>query len=216
MCYNAPVSFTTFFVGMYIAYELWSRKKEEAYEKKYDYWNSLFVVSFILMQLAEGFAWLGYDIAKYFIIYIVGLQPIVQSFGNAYFNGQPLFYIPVIIGFLLLSFVRNPEKISAGINGHLNWSVKFDNVFIALLCLSYYFIFISLPMLWQVPLKRYIILGIYGVLTLLWSLYNYQISGEFSSMWCFLAIGYAILAYIVNMKPKVVQEPKVDLYHKSF
>jgi hypothetical protein len=203
MCFNAPVSFITFFVGMYIAYELWSRKKEEAYEKKYDYWNSLFVVSFILMQLAEGFAWLGYDLAKYFIIFIVGLQPIVQSFGNAYFNGQPLFYIPVIIGFMLLSVLRVQEKIGVGLNGHLNWFLNFDNKMWYFIYFAYYFTFMTVPLFWQVPLNRYSILAVYGILTLLWSVYNYQLSGEFSSMWCFLAIGYAILAYIVNLKPKV-------------
>ena len=163
------------------------------------------------MQLAEGFVWLGYDIAKYFIIYIVGLQPIVQSFGNAYFNEQPLFYIPVIIGFMLLSVLRVQDKIGVGINGHLSWFLNFDNKVWYFIYFAYYFTFMNIPLFWQIPLKRYSILAVYGILTFLWSVYNYKLSGECSSMWCFLAIGYAVLAYIVNMKPKVSPEPKLDL-----
>ena len=53
MCYNAPVSFITFFVGIYIAYEIWNRPNEKVYNKKYDYWNALFIISFISMQFAE-------------------------------------------------------------------------------------------------------------------------------------------------------------------
>lgn len=201
MCFNAPVSFITFLTGIYIAYEIWSRQADEAYQKNYDYWNALFIVSFILVQLWEGFIWLGFDLAKYFLVLTIGLQPIVQSFGNAYFNGQPLFYIPTIIGLLFLLFFSVPEKMGKGINGHLNWQMNTDkNTFFYLLFGVFYFVFMSIPLIWQVPFSRYGILVVYGVITLIWSFYNFNSSGEFSSMWCFLAIGYAFLAYLVNKK----------------
>ncbi len=200
MCFNAPVSFLTFFVGMCIAYEIWNRPKEKTYEKKYDYWNALFIVSFISMQFAEGLAWLNYDIARYLVIYIVSLQPVIQSLGNAYFNNQPLFYIPVIIGLILFGIVKIPDKIGVGPNGHLDWFVNFDNKLYYTIYFIFYFTFMLVPLFWQQPLSRYSPLIIYGVGTLIWTLYNYMETNEFSSMWCFLAIGYAFLAYFVNMK----------------
>lgn len=208
MCFNAPVSFLTFFVGMYIAFEIWYRPKEKAYQKNYDYWNALFIVSFILVQLGEGFIWLGYDIFRYFLVFIVGIQPIVQSFGNAYFNNKPIFYIPVIIGLLFLFILRAPKNIGTGINGHLDWEIKHINIYFLILYGIYYFTFMSLPLLWQVPYNRFLVLFIYGVSTAIWSFYNYHLTGEFSSMWCYLAIGYAFLAYFLNMKSN--QEDQYD------
>ena len=209
MCYNAPISFITLFVGLYIAYEIWNRPSEKAYKKNYDYWNALFIANFILIQLAEGLAWLDFDISRYLLLYIVAFQPIIQSFGNAYFNNQPLFYIPVIIGLLYIPFFRVIDKITKGVGGHLVWNVNHINKYLMILYGVYYFTYMSLPLLWQVPLQRYSILIVYGLLTLTWSLYNYNLSGEFTSMWCFLGIGYAFLAYIVNMK-----SPEKDQDHK--
>lgn len=206
MCYNAPISFLTFFVGMYIAYEIWNRPKDKAFHKNYDYWNALFIVSFIFVQLGEGFIWLGYEIFRYFLVFIVALQPIVQSFGNAYFNGKSIFYIPVIIGLLFLFILRAPKNIGKGMNGHLDWGIEHIHVYFIILYGIYYFTFMCLPLLWQVPHKRFLVLFIYGVTTCLWSFYNYNYSGEFSSMWCYLAMGYAFLAYIVNMK-SIEKEP---------
>lgn len=198
MCYNAPVSFTTFVIGIYIAYEIWVRNAKDAYNKNYDYWNALFVVSFISMQFAEGLAWLNYDIARYLIVYIVTLQPIIQSFGNAYFNGQKIFYIPVLIGILFILLIRVPENIGVGPNGHLDWSLRFDNIWSYSLYFIFYYGFMLIPLFWQIPITRFYPLIIYGVGTLLWTNYNYKATGEFSSMWCFLAIGYAILAFYLN------------------
>jgi len=208
MCFNAPVSFLTFFVGMYIAYEIWNRPKEKAYEKKYDYWNALFIVSFISMQFAEGLAWLNYDIARYLVIYIVSLQPVIQSLGNAYFNNQPFFYIPVIIGLILFGIVKIPDKIGVGPNGHLDWFVNFDNKLYYTIYFIFYFTFMLVPLFWQQPLSRYSPLIIYGVGTLIWTLYNYMETNEFSSMWCFLAIGYAFLAYYLNKNNQKENEQK--------
>jgi len=130
----------------------------------------------------------------------VGIQPIVQSFGNAYFNDKSLFNIPVILGLLFLLLLRFPKKIGKGINGQLNWEINHINMYFIFLYGIYYFIFMSLPLLWQVPYNRFLPLFLYGLLTCIWSYYNYILSGEFSSMWCYLAIGYAFLAYFVNMK----------------
>ena len=183
---------------MYIAYEIWNRPSEKTYQKNYDYWNALFIVSFISRQFAEGLAWLNYDIARYLVIYIVSLQPVIQSLGNAYFNNQPLFYIPVIIGLILLGIVKIPDKIGVGANGHLDWFVTFDNKLHYIIYFIFYFTFMLVPLFWQQPLSRYSPLIIYGVVTLIWTLYNYMETNEFSSMWCFLAIGYAFLAYYLN------------------
>jgi len=200
MCYSARISFTTFFIGIYIAYEIWTRDASRVFNKNYDFWNALFILSFISMQFAEGLAWLNYDIARYLVVYIVALQPVIQSFGNAYFNNQPIFYIPVIIGFLMMFLIRPPGKIGVGPNGHLDWFVRFDNNWSYVFYFLFYYSFMAIPLLWQKPIQRFSPLLIYGILILIYSIYNYRETGEFSSMWCFLAIGYAILAYLLNRK----------------
>ena len=96
MCYNAPISFFTFFVGIIISYLIWNRDSSEVYNKNYDYWNSLFILSFIVMQLAEGFTWLGYNCNLIFLI-IICSQAIKQCFGNAYFNKIKEFYYIIFI-----------------------------------------------------------------------------------------------------------------------
>jgi len=86
----------------------------------------------------------------------VGIQPIVQSFGNAYFNDKSLFNIPVILGLLFLLLLRFPKKIGKGINGQLNWEINHINMYFIFLYGIYYFIFMSLPLLWQVPYNRFL------------------------------------------------------------
>jgi cytochrome b561 len=150
------------------------------------------------MQLLEGFIWLGYDWVRILIPVLIALQPIVQSFGNAYFNRQPVFYIPVIIGFLVMAFIRVPKKIDVGPNGHLDWNMRFSSHMAFVFFYLFYYAFMTIPLLWQRPFSRFGALPVFGAVILIWSLYNYNDSGEFSSMWCFLAIGYAFIAYEVN------------------
>jgi len=46
----------------------------------------------------------------------------------------------------------------------------------------YYLTFMFLPLLSQGPHNRFLVLFIYGVLTCIWSFYNYNTIGEFKSM----------------------------------
>ena len=161
MCYNAPISFFTFFVGIIISYLIWNRDSSEVYNKNYDYWNSLFILSFIVMQLAEGFTWLGYNCNLIFLI-IICSQAIMQCFGNAYFNKIKEFYYIIFIFILTFPFVGKPKSIVVGENKHLAWVLDFKGSFLieitwTILYLSMLFI----PLLWQkdLPLSNFCVLS---------------------------------------------------------
>lgn len=172
-------------------------------------WHVTFVATFSLIQLVEYYIWCSlYSDDKvanrYWTVLIpplLWLQPLVQTIG--YFStldqydscavfvalSSILFYTTSTI----LSFVqRNHRKeiSQVGPNGHLVWSQEnIHSLPQALLYLLGMFI----PLL---AAKEYL-LFIYGALSLVYSRVVYPVQ-EFSSMWCFIAIGYT-LSVVIQM-----------------
>ena len=208
MCYSAPISFITFILGILIACQLYQRNRGS------DRWIALFVVSFILMQLLEGIIWVYKDnnlqipsIMSYAILFVLICQPLVQTFGllttkstNKMFNKNVKnlmkwgLVIVTIIGILNM-FNLSPQKIDIGKCGHLKWNLTFKFEKLHEIFLIFYFIFMSIPLLFMKPLSRGIILLLYGIISLLLIQFVYNCK-EFSSMWCFIAIIYGLIAFL--------------------
>lgn len=200
MCYNASSSYSSFIFSILLAYVIWMRDNVNVINKNYDYWNVLFMLSYIFVQLGEGMVWQGFDIGKYIILYSVLLQPIMQTFGNAYYNNQPHYYIYVFLGIIFLLLGKISKKIAIGPNHHLQWNILFNTKLVSILFILYYFIFTALPILEQKPRKNFKWLFILYIIALVYSLYSYINSNEWTSMWCFSAIIYSITAYYINLK----------------
>lgn len=200
MCYNAPVSFGSYFFGLVIATTIYLRNPATAFFRPYDYWNLLTILSYITVQLGEGLLHLEHLWGRWIILYSIALQPVVNSFGAAYWGKSPIFYIPFVIGLLFIPFLSIKGDITRGPNGYLDWIFKFPGKTFTIIYAIYYFTFMFLPLTQMKPITRFYPLIIYLAITLLISLYNYGRSGEWSSMWCFMAIGYSVLCYYSNQK----------------
>ena len=205
MCYSAPVSFITFILGILIAYHLYLRNRGS------DRWIAFFIISFIIMQFLEGIMWLYKDnglsvprFMSYLVLLTLAIQPLVQIGGllnsnnNLDKNWEKIFRI----GFgliLILTFINLfqliPKSILVGKCGHLDWNLSFQNIDLWDLFLIIYFIFMGLPLLFMKPFNRGLILLSFGILSaiLIGSIYGRK---EFSSMWCFVAIIYGLLAFL--------------------
>ena len=200
MCFNAPVSFGSYIFGMLMAAVVLLRPASSAYYKPYDYWSVLMIISYVTVQLGEGLLHIGKDIGRQVILYSIALQPVVLSFGAAYWGKKSWFYAPTLAGLMFLPLLGFKNKVGRGPNGYLDWVFKFSSKNVEVLYSLYYFTFMFLPLFAMTPLTRFYPLIVYLAATLLYSIYNYSKSGEWSSMWCFLAIGYSALCYYVNMK----------------
>ena len=200
MCFNAPVSFGSYIFGMLMAVVVLLRPASSAYYKPYDYWSVLMIISYVTVQLGEGLLHIGKDIGRQVILYSIALQPVLFSLGAAYWGKTPFFYAPTLAGLLFLPFLGFKSKVGRGPNGYLDWVFKFPSRKTELAYVLYYFTFMFLPLFAMTPLTRFYPLIVYLAATLLYSLYNYSNTGEWSTMWCFLAIGFSALAYYVNMK----------------
>jgi hypothetical protein len=130
MCYNAPVSFGTFFFALGICGILWIRNKG------LDRPIGLILLVVALMQLVEGGLWLTPDCTKtnqvlsFLIPLILFLQPLLINAIVAWFSaGWGIGYGAIAIGFLCFlpfQLYRIGQQYGACVtqdaNGHLDWS----------------------------------------------------------------------------------------------
>jgi hypothetical protein len=198
MCWNAPVSYASFIFGLWISWILWTRPSSNAINKKYDYWNVLFILAFVSMQVGEGFIHQGKQWGRWIIWISVILQPIAQTLGSAYFGGNTIWYFWTALCILVAPFLHIDDVVKPGTHGHLEWSVQ-TKIFQPLYVMIY-MIGAIVPLLWMSPLSRFGILPFYMILTMLYSLYYFYNKHQWSSMWCFFACVYSVIAYIVNTK----------------
>ena len=195
MCFNAPISFTTFFLEILISLYLFNRNL------KYDRMNSLFILSFALIQLWEGGIWDNPQSSFVaFILLTLWIQPLAQIYG-AYYVTKSNIFLPLIYFYVLIFIytiyrvLTTTFSVSKGKNCHLVWNDdKTPNSFIGSSIFPYIYLFgIFFPLIYT---KQWILLTI-GILTLIYSLYNYSLSKEMSSFWCYSAIIYSIAAIFV-------------------
>lgn len=204
MCYSASVSFITFVIGILISYQLYLRNNGN------DRWIALFIVSFILIQLLEGIMWVYKDkgltvpkIMSYLVLITLICQPLAQiygllSSGNKLTDNMRLFFklgfcLLVILG-LIVSLNIIPKNILVGKCGHLDWNLTFKNKNYWNIFSVIYLLFLIFPLFFIEPKWRGIILALYLILSAFWIAYVYG-AKEFSSMWCFVAIIFGLIAF---------------------
>lgn len=195
MCYSAQASFTAFFISLLFIVLLWNRNAN------YDRWNALFILSFAMIQVWEGLIWtFGFEneyitkIVLPLILITLYTQPFTQTYMAYRYTKSHVLYIMSVLYLMILLFTISrafTEKttVCKGPNGHLVWNFThetFTGVF--------YLIGMFLGLIYGFPMT--LPLFLYGIFTFLYSM-KYWNTGEFSSYWCFIAVGYSILAYMV-------------------
>lgn len=192
MCYSATSSIQSYFstlslvLLMLLYYGLYSI---------YLLWHILFIATFSQIQLIEYFIWSSiYENNTSRNIYwtsiipaLLWMQPLVQTLGHLMVAENTIVPSILVIYYLykaIQSFSVRPHLMShIGTYGHLVWGHHFT-FWQSLLYLYGMFA----PLL----LTRQYTLFMYGLISLVYIRFKYPIQ-EFSSMWCFVAIGYTIL-----------------------
>jgi len=199
MCYSASASFTTFFISLFFILLLWNRNNT------YDRWNALFILSFAMIQLWEGFIWMyGMDneyisnIVVPLILITLYTQPFVQTYMAYSHTNSSLLYLLSIFYFLLLFYIlyrsfHERMYVSTGPHNHLIWHSCDSPSFIGSFGLLY-LIGMFIGLVYGFP--NTLPLFVYGCITFIYST-KYWKTLEFSSYWCFIAVGYSILAYFI-------------------
>lgn len=221
MCETAKASITSWWILALMSLFLWYRNE------KYDRALSVFVFTLGIIQLIEYGIYSGTDPhqsgrALYITLW---LQCLVLAIGvfifinstkdvdNPSINenvintiaGWNLFLFAIIfIVTLVLSFTSGSTfSGAAGPSGHIEWYMNGEpmlgkwgwlyliGVLIPLLLIFAYYMWADVGIA---------ILILYGILSAAYVLVNYP-PAAFSSMWCYLAVGFAFLAWFVGIIP---------------
>jgi hypothetical protein len=176
--------------------------------KQYDVGNAFFIISFTSIQLLEYYIWKSIDNDnvvdnEYYtrlIPLVLFIQPVVQTYFTWKINGSKILLNLLIIYILIFLFTLitiNGFEYSSqvGKNKHLIWyktdkKTKVKTIVIQRYFFGYiYLLGLGIGLFFT---KQYTLL-LYGILSFIYTWQNYQ-EDEFSSMWCFIAIFYSILA----------------------
>ena len=203
MCFNTTSSLTAWLFANTIAVYLFLRNQN------YDRWNAIFIFTFTLIQLLEAGIWRNLD--NYWNSYLTAtiliailVQPLVQSYlGYKYTGAYPLLILTILLSIILvISILRIIfSNIShfityVGKNGHLVWTDSTNPIFIGNnIILIIYLIGLLVPLLFMEQYKGWPLL-IVAIITALWSWYNSK-NNEFSSLWCYTAIIYSLVALFI-------------------
>ena len=183
MCWSAQVSLETFitsFIQLIFLYLL-----------DYDIKAIAIVLSFIFIQLLEYFIWTYIKNKKISRFYcsltfiLIFSQPIIilyfteYSYFIKYYIILQSFILIISILFFNVKFNFVPT-ISASKNLVWNWT---DNtIYFFLFCTVYLLFFLG-----AIYLTKNYIMFLFGIITYLYSMYNYWNDGALSSMWCWIA-----------------------------
>lgn len=214
MCYDAKTSLITWVLAT--ASSIYVLQKTNDVSVR---WLATLIITFTLMQLIEGFIWLAKDNNKdesfmvKLILPVLLLQPLINIYwlyklGNKRkYLPLLLTYIGIVIGLTLYCFTTS-EKFNAAIgkNGHLIWKKNGNTLFHNTYILgTIYIVGLFVPMFLIPNINIRIITLALAFGTALWSLYNYNISKEFSSMWCFTAALSAV-ALLIPVSYKIISQ----------
>ena len=196
--------------------------------KQFDVGNAAFIISFTTIQLLEYYIWKSIDNNnksdnEYYtrlVPLVLFIQPIVQTYfswkitnNNLLFN---LLIVYILIFLFTLTTINNFEYQSeVGENKHLIWyktkvnfslplyktktdktkvNPKEKTIVIQRFIFGYiYLLGLGIGLYFT---QQYTLL-LYGILSFMYIWKNYP-EDEFSSMWCFVAIYYSILALMIN------------------
>lgn len=187
MCMSAETSLATWTLAVVVAGYILCQT--DSYAAK---WISYLIIAFTLIQLLEGLIWLSKEpktrnILTRLVLVALMLQPLV----NTWLAGMKY----IAFGYLLLFMYtihysfrdeRSWDSIP-GENGHLVWKKGDQMIFDEMKFIGVaYLLGVTVPMMFIPGPAKWLVLPI-TIGTGLWSYYNYDRSGEFSSMWCLSA-----------------------------
>lgn len=219
MCYTAKASVTSWWILAMMSLFLWYRNE------KYDRAISVFVFTLGLIQLIEYGIHSGSDPSQsgWALFITLWLQCLVLAIGvfiftkthgdtnNTYqklafdISSWNLFFFAIVfVIFLILSFTPGYSfSGTPGSSGHIEWYTNngpllgkwswlyLIGLFLPLFTIFLFYAFADLSIA---------ILILYGILSALYVLCNYK-PEAFSSMWCYLAVGFAFLAWFLGIIP---------------
>lgn len=218
MCYSVESSLGAWAIANSISIYLYKR------DRRYDRWNAAFITCFSTIQLLEGGIWVTLgedskamnDLLTRLVLLVLLLQPLTQVYlGAVYTESEILYYLSfVFLAVFLWGLWRvarsKPGQFSTsqGKNGHLVWKdtgasgisndsgASFLGGNSGLIVPGLYFTGLFLPLLFAKD-NRGVPLLATGILTAMYSMYYAGGGEEFSSLWCFYAIIYAVVAIYV-------------------
>lgn len=220
MCYTAKASVTSWWILALIALFLWYRNE------RYDRALAVFVLTLGLIQLIEYGVHSRADPQQSGrAIYItLWLQTLVLAIGVFVFirsqigdtatisesiihtiAGWNLFLFAIVfVVALVLAFTSGAQFSAApGPSGHIEWYqnggsllgswgwLYLVGIFLPLVLLFAYYCWADIPTA---------VLILYGALSAAYVVANYP-SAAFSSMWCYIAVGFAFLAWFLGIIP---------------
>lgn len=221
MCFSAKASISSWWILALMSLFLWYRNE------KYDRALSVFVFTLGLIQLIEYGIHSGSNPQQsgQALFITLWLQCLVLAIGVFLFISQSiepdtisttekvvhiiagwnlfLFAIIFVIA-LIMSFTAGWTFSGApGSSGHIEWSLNNGNLLGKWGWLYLLGVFIPLILIFAFYLWADIgiaILILYGALSAAYVMTNFP-SNAFSSMWCYLSIGFAFLAYFLGIIP---------------
>ena len=209
MCFSKESSLITWIVAYCIGFVVLQKGTKDST------WKALFLLTFSLIQLLEAIAWysietdnksLNSNITK-IILLALWMQPIVNilcainlgntgSFNKIFkYYAIPLFLM-LIYALYRIFFTNEQFETIVGPTGHLVWKsehgipgkLNSGNIVFAIMPVLY-FVGLTFPLYFMEKNAGPLIIMI---TTVVWSLYNYYKTKEFSSMWCFSAAAMAV------------------------
>ena len=194
MCWNKDISLNTFlfssFVLCLIIYNnAYTQYKIDDLNNVYIY---IFFMSFILMQLIEYFIWININNPLYNSIFtalatlLIILQPIVSTMlisnkivKKRLLQGYLLFIVPLSV----YNFdIKNVNSSVSNLN-HLRWNTMFSyNYFYDIIVVMIWLFFFLFPLFYE----RFTFALIFGLLTLMLTIYNFYKDNTIASMWCWI------------------------------
>lgn len=221
MCFTAKASITSWWILVLMSLFLWYRNE------KYDRVISIFVLTLGLIQLIEYGIHSGTDPSQsgralfitlwlQCLVLAIGVFIFINSMKNKHdptttenvihiISGLNLILFSVIfVVALIVSFTTNIDFYGApGDSGHIEWYLNGGNI------LGIYGIFyligLFLPLILIFGYYSWAdievaVLIIYGILSAAYVLTNYPLTA-FSSMWCYLSVGFAFIAWFFGIVP---------------
>lgn len=231
MCYTAKASIISWWILALMSLFLWYRNE------KYDRALSVFIFTLGLVQLIEYGIHSGTDPNQSgrALFITLWLQCLVLAIGVFLFingsvdtdnptltenivhviSGWNLFLFAIVfVVALVLSFTSESTFSGApGKSGHIEWYMNggpllgnwgwlyIVGVFVPLILIFGYYMWADIGIA---------ILIMYGILSAAYVLSNYP-TNAFSSMWCYLSVGFAFLAFFLGIIPSCKNNPENNL-----
>jgi len=203
MCWNKDISLNTFlfssFVLCLIIYNnAYTQYKIEELNNVYVY---IFFMSFILIQLIEYFIWININNPLYNSIFtglatlLIILQPIASTMIISDYTVKKRLlqsYLLFIVPLSIYNFDIKKVNSSVSKLNHLRWNTMFSYNFYGIIVSTIWLFFFLFPLFY----KRYNFGLMFGLLTLILTIYNFYKDDTVDSMWCWIVntvmIYYAI------------------------